>query len=67
MKQEKVYKNVKNGSLIKVKDSFGVVVSSAFNLRNVNYSTDDPYLYRVTLNGDDVLLIREAFEIVQEP
>jgi hypothetical protein len=67
MKQEKVYKNVKNGSLIKVKDSFGVVISSEFNLRDTNYSTNDPYLYKADVGGVEMLLLREAFDIVQEP
>ena len=66
MKEEKVYKNVKSGSLIKVNDKFGMVISSTFNLRDVSYSTHDPYLYKVDVNGSEFLLIREAFDIVQE-
>lgn len=67
MKREKVYKIVKKGSLVRVKDSYGVVVQSVFNSRNVEYSTRDPYLYKVTVDGSELLLIREAFELVQEP
>jgi len=67
MKKENVYKIVKNGSLVKVNDKFGVVISSAFNNRNIEYSTNDPCIYTVNCGGDDILLIREAFDIVQEP
>lgn len=67
MKKENVYKIVKNGSLVRVNDKFGVVVSSAFNVRNIVYSTNDPCLYTVNLDGSDLVLIREAFDIVQEP
>jgi len=66
MKQEKVYKIVKDGSLVKVKDSFGVIVSSSHSLHNINYSTNDPYLYKVEIGGSLVMLIREAFDVVQE-
>ena len=66
MRQEKVYKNVKNGSLIKVRDSYGVVISSAANLFTADYSTNDPYLYKVSVDGVEVVLIREAFDLVQE-
>ena len=67
MKEEIVYKNVKNGSLIKVDEKLGMVISSTLNLRNVDYSTHDPYLYKIDVGGMQMLLIREAFDIVQEP
>ena len=67
MKKENVYKIVKNGSLVKVKDRFGVVISSAFNYHNIDITTHDPCVYRVNCDGCEMLLIREAFDIVQEP
>ena len=66
MVPEKLYKILKPGQLIILNSGeVGIIVSVKYEFESVwENSSEDPSVYTAYVNGDEVWLIREAFNIL---